>query len=177
MEVPPGENEKSSDDAPFVFQCAGCKTILGDTTAWVCTNETLKTITLHSVSKQVKVKNDLFTCTSPSTVDFGSSYNDLMCCGCDTTIGKLYHTTNQKLDSVRGHFSLLLHKLISYQIGSCTQTMRTSDIYEHMTLPSSFMQEMRVHMKKVQAIIVSINSRLSSVEKCLNDDDDQRDHT
>ena len=43
-----------------------------------------------------------------------SSYNNLVCCCCEAVIGKMYHTTNQQMDMVRGNYSLLLHRLLRY---------------------------------------------------------------
>lgn len=44
-----GKAEPAEDelDSPIVIQCGSCSVILGDSTAWVCANEALKTISLE----------------------------------------------------------------------------------------------------------------------------------
>lgn len=37
---------EESDTLPLVFQCAQCNSILGDSTAWVCANDVLRSISL-----------------------------------------------------------------------------------------------------------------------------------
>lgn len=37
-------------DAPLVFQCSQCREIIGDTFAWICSDQELNTITLSSMN-------------------------------------------------------------------------------------------------------------------------------
>jgi hypothetical protein len=46
----PDEADSSivASSSPVVFQCTQCNTIVGDSTAWVTSNELMRTITLGS---------------------------------------------------------------------------------------------------------------------------------
>ena len=38
--------EQDQSDAPLVFQCAGCNTVVGDSLSWTCANKDLRTVSL-----------------------------------------------------------------------------------------------------------------------------------
>ena len=46
IQLSPLDDNCGDKSFPLVFQCAKCAHILGDSTAWVCSNEDLRAVTL-----------------------------------------------------------------------------------------------------------------------------------
>ncbi|XP_022082562.1 uncharacterized protein LOC110974910 isoform X2 [Acanthaster planci] len=65
------ETAEDDNDVPVVLQCKNCNNIVGDSMAWVCANDDLKTITLHSITNSVTAGKKLMTSTTEG-IDLGS---------------------------------------------------------------------------------------------------------
>ena len=52
-------------DAPVVFQCKGCRTIVGDSLAFICSDAATKTLTLSAASR---ISRSADVLSSPSSV-------------------------------------------------------------------------------------------------------------
>ena len=99
---------------PLVFSCSNCKTIVGDSYAYICGNEQAKTITL-SAANNIERSADVFT--SKGGYDVGSTYFTFACSYCHTTIGRYYLTTSKGLDEIREKFTYFVNSLNSYELG------------------------------------------------------------
>lgn len=97
-----------------VFQCATCNSILGDSTSSIIEEDELKIMTLRSVCNVTK---DTKPCTSTHERDYGSTFQELICIGCQSSIGKFYVTTPRHLDNIRDYYSLCRSSINIYEIG------------------------------------------------------------
>ncbi|XP_048243444.1 protein Mis18-alpha-like [Haliotis rufescens] len=150
---------ESVDDPTLVFQCENCRSILGDSTAWVCSDETLKTITLQQVTDKVKVLDKL-----KSSPNCGSAFVPLYCRGCNEGIGMMYKTTARNRDAMRDRYSLFVSKMSSYEVGSCRSVQIPDD---DSKLP--LLAKLQADILKVQTVIVSMNARISAIEQYIGD--------
>eukprot|EP00301_Raphidiophrys_heterophryoidea_P009079 c133_g1_i1.p1 GENE.c133_g1_i1~~c133_g1_i1.p1 ORF type:complete len:182 (+),score=27.17 c133_g1_i1:38-547(+) len=85
--------------APTVFQCANCRTIVGDSLAFVGSSEELHTITLSAVRAVSIAKTQ--PVTSTQLPDVGCTYFLLYCGHCEERLGRMYNTTSRKFDALR----------------------------------------------------------------------------
>ncbi|XP_064610233.1 uncharacterized protein LOC135474227 [Liolophura sinensis] len=148
-------------DLPIVIQCGSCFVILGDSTAWVCANEALKTISLERVCPSVITKNDL--CTSRGGEDLGSTFMELVCTECKHVVGKQYKTTSRNLDIMRDIFTFEVDKIVSYQVGTADKGASIELTDEILTLSS--INTIRVELRKSQSLIVTLHHRIEALEK------------
>jgi hypothetical protein len=99
---------------PLVFSCTKCKTIVGDSFAFLCSSENVKTITLSAASN-IQRTSELYT--SFSDHDEGSTYFCFMCTGCQALLGRYYVTTSRDLDHIREKFTFNINEISSYELG------------------------------------------------------------
>lgn len=99
---------------PLVFSCSGCKTIVGDSYSFMCSNEQLKSITL-SAANNIERSADVYT--SKGGYDVGSTYFTFSCSSCHTPIERYYLTTSKDLDEIREKFTFFIDNLNTYEIG------------------------------------------------------------
>lgn len=111
-----GDDETSPVSGPLVFSCGNCRTIVGDSFSFLCSNEADKTITLSAASN-VKRGTQLFT--SYDTLDEGNSYFDFECIElrCRKKLGRYYVTTSKDLDHIREKFTFSVDAITSYELG------------------------------------------------------------
>ncbi len=78
------ENEKGSYSlsAPLIFQCIGCRIVVGDSFSFVCSNERKQTMTLSSA---LNVKSLPGFQTSMDEYDVASSYTLYSCKNCEVS--------------------------------------------------------------------------------------------
>lgn len=100
--------------APLVFSCSTCKTIVGDSYAFTCSNENTKSITLSAASN---IQRSAVVHTSKFGYDIGSTYFSFSCINCKTTFGKYYITTSRDLDELREKFTFSCEFLSTYELG------------------------------------------------------------
>jgi hypothetical protein len=122
----PPPPEPSEEDpvvkGPLVFFCRECKTIIGDSFAFVGASEEMDMITLSAVSNVVRLRNDkggVKQKTSTEGPDTGSSYVVLLCKECqDEEIGRYYNATTGQVDLMRNNYSFHTEKISSYELGT-----------------------------------------------------------
>ena len=99
----------NSDALPpaMVFQCANCRTIVGDSFSWLMAQRELSAIILHKVTENV--------CQSaPPVNEDNASYSYLLCNSCNEPLGRRYHTTPPELYHLFNKFALCLDAIIVY---------------------------------------------------------------
>ena len=91
----------------MVFQCANCRTIVGDSFSWLMAQRELSAIILHKVTENV--------CQSaPPVNEDNASYSYLLCNSCNEPLGRRYHTTPPELYHLFNKFALCLDAIIVY---------------------------------------------------------------
>lgn len=108
------ENESEETIPKLVFQCEGCKIIVGDSMAFSCSTEKLRSITL---AKACNVTHSNYIITAKDGSDVGCSYVKFFCSNCDAELGKFYCTTSAEYDPLRDKFTFSTDKLTSYELG------------------------------------------------------------
>ena len=72
---------------PMVLQCKGCHCIIGDSTAYISSNETIQIVALQTVCSITEAEMPI---TSRGTSDFGSTYVALSCTNCKVRFEFIY---------------------------------------------------------------------------------------
>lgn len=111
VEVGNFENE----DVDLIFQCGTCRSVVGDTRTEYEAHLDSKTLSLKG-AYGVTVEDKLFV--SESGHDAGCAYKVIVCEECKNNLGRMYTSTNAKLDSRRSAFTFDHSALTSYQLGS-----------------------------------------------------------
>ncbi|KAJ2612627.1 hypothetical protein EV177_002906 [Coemansia sp. RSA 1804] len=112
--------EAGTDDAidgPVVFSCSKCRTILGDTFAYVASIPERNYFGLQAVPESVVCSTKCKTSTERG--EEGSTYHELSCGECHQTVGRKYLTTTQDIDLIRGAYALDIQRVITYELGKC----------------------------------------------------------
>ena len=99
---------------PLVFSCAKCRTIVGDSLAFLTSSEEMRTITL-TASSNIRRSPDVYT--SKTGHDVGSTYFQFTCSNCQHLLGNYYLTTAKDLDNLREQFTFTVDSISSYQLG------------------------------------------------------------
>ena len=143
------DDEASPVSGPLVFSCGKCRTIVGDSFSFLCSNEEEKTITLAAASN---VKRGAHIFTSYNTLDEGNSYFDVNCldAGCKEKLGRYYVTTSKELDHVREKFTFSVDAITSYELGKA-QFGHTPDA-EVIELPAAEEEEPEVAVASVETV-------------------------
>ncbi|EDQ85828.1 uncharacterized protein MONBRDRAFT_28871 [Monosiga brevicollis MX1] len=110
-----GGGQEEEIEAPLVFQCDGCRRIVGDSFNWVDSNQELNVITLSRAPESLRVMERMETSTQGP--DLGSTYRYFLC-ACGMNLGRIYHTTPPQLDYLRGFYTYDLKALQSYTLGT-----------------------------------------------------------
>ena len=132
------DGDNADDDAqvsaPLVFSCSKCKTIVGDSFAFLSSNEEANTITLSAASN-IQRSAELFT--SYEALDEGSTYFCFMCNQpqCLQTLGRFYVTTSKDLDEVREKFTFNIDSITSYELGKAQHGKMPEPVV--LTVPES----------------------------------------
>lgn len=110
------ERDEEEDDVavPVVFQCGTCRSIFGDSYAFVGSSAELLLVTLSAVTNVTASTEPV---TARDGIDAGSSFYELLCAQCQTVLGRKYLTTPGPLDGLRGLFSFATTAIASYQLG------------------------------------------------------------
>lgn len=107
-------DEEEAIQAPLVFQCGNCRTILGDSYCFQGSNEDMSIITLTAASN-IQRSHDVYT--SKAGLDIGSTYFSFACSNCEHSLGKYYLTTSRDLDDLREKFNFAIENVTSYELG------------------------------------------------------------
>ena len=109
--------EVEPPEGAMVLMCAGCRGIVGDTSAFVALHHGLKGIALSSASDVEVMRRKPETSTRG--VDAGSSFLVVRCSNCQASVGRVYVSTPRHLDPLRNCFTFLSGEgVTSYALGS-----------------------------------------------------------
>ncbi len=156
------QHESVKFECPLVFQCSKCRSIIGDSLAWVGAYEDLSAVVLHHVSDSaIRTRRDRVT--SQNAFDLGSTFLILECQVCDELIGRIYKTTPKHLDDIRDCYCLDVKQVDSYQLGDFgTNVTRESDPFSMQTNTYLVSQ-----INKFQSIIVGLGERVAALEQSV----------
>lgn len=157
------KQQKSKSHSVTVFQCKKCRRIISDTISWcgAVDDDELKVFVVSSVVPE-SIKTDPQLTMSQTGLDRGSSYNDLLCAGCDTLLGRIYVTTTQHMDFARGMYAFLAEEMAFYLCGSYKQAEPGIDeAIRAMLKPSPTATAKQLAM--IQTMIMSIHTQLEAL--------------
>ena len=115
----PWMSSSADVSGPVVFQCKGCRTIVGDSLAFVTADAGTKTLTLSAASR---ISRSADVLSSPSSDFAGCSFHTLHCDHCQAQIGRVFISTSRRHDALRDAFTLDTEAIISHALGSSEYT-------------------------------------------------------
>ncbi|KAJ2792757.1 hypothetical protein GGI18_000128 [Coemansia linderi] len=173
-EMPDSNNSMrdTSDEAingPVVLSCNKCRTIVGDTFAYVASLPERNYIALQSVPESVVCGKTKKMATERG--EENSVYFELTCAECQAPIGRRYLTTVEDMDSIRNCFALDIDKVITYELGRCLGN-KTSEMpppefyastamYEEMTKLKSNLAALAAHVQKLELAVYRNGTSIS----------------
>ncbi|XP_074632885.1 uncharacterized protein LOC141891771 isoform X2 [Acropora palmata] len=141
------------EGSPVVFQCKSCKSIVGDSCAFVSSDRELEVICVSAVTSIVTLGDVLETSTEGA--DMGSTFRPLHCSACDLIIGRVYKTTPKEFD------------IFSYQVGSVVDRQNTSVTTEKiLDIPTAKMLETRI--SKIECVVMMLLEKMGQVGDSTN---------
>eukprot|EP00729_Bicosta_minor_P000834 gene834-493_t len=142
--------EEAADevDAPLVFQCRGCRAIVGDSFSWVCSDPELNSITLKAGSPNVAEDAALNTSQAGKT-PLTYSVVTIDC-----------NTTARKLDPIRDLATLDIDAITSYKLGAGISDGGFDE--ELLEIPTA--HNLRDDITKIQTMILVLSDRLEAIE-------------
>ncbi|KAL3658562.1 hypothetical protein V7S43_016446 [Phytophthora oleae] len=168
------EEEEEGAMPLVVFQCSTCRSIFGDSYAFVCSTEQLWLVTLSHVTN-VTLAPEVQTANTEH--DAGSSYFELLCQNCQAVLGRKYLTTPVALDGIRDLFSFSTEAITSYTLGEPMQkvdggedkAMTRAAAACHETMQKLAVERdevirLRVEIEKVKGLMVTMDDRLAQLE-------------
>ncbi|KAJ1958524.1 Protein Mis18-alpha [Dispira parvispora] len=161
-------SEAQDIQAPLVFQCTQCKTIIGDSFAWVGAFEELNGIVLSSKSKVIL---DLWSEGQRFiTLPRARIKNDAKCGECQQLLGRLYNATTSKWDLLRNCLLLQVDKILTYELGRTNSPPSKDDA--HLTsavLEYHSARSLSTSVTQMKQVLVALNERLTQVEAVVGD--------
>lgn len=157
------KQQKKQSHSVTVFQCKKCRRIISDTLSWcgAVDDDELKVFVVSSVVPE-SIKTDPQLTMAQNGLDRGSSYNDLLCAGCNTLLGRIYVTTTQHMDFARGMYAFLAEEMAFYLCGSYKQAEPGIDeAIRAMLKPSPTATAKQLAM--IQTMIMSIHTQLDAL--------------
>jgi len=160
----------------LVFQCSKCLSIVGDSCAFLCADNEMKTITLSAVSS-VSVSHSIKDLeTSTVGLDLGSTFYGFKCANCQTPLGRVYKTTASHLDYIRDYFTFDSDALLTYKLGSYQQIVAPIS-FPNLQLPTNQdYQRQEAKLSKMQHVLLLFKERLANLESILNEQQQQQQH-
>ena len=160
----------------LVIQCAGCRSILGDTA-----HNADRAVALGgyiAVDFPVAITKSHDSRTSREGIDCGATFTKLHCVGCGNNVGREYVTTPKSLDTLRGRcaFSTLLTTTYRVGLGAPSRTRDdeeetdsgSGDVDESAVLiaevDATATDEMRDDLTRMQQVILGLHERLMTLE-------------
>ncbi|ODQ51009.1 hypothetical protein SAICODRAFT_31532 [Saitoella complicata NRRL Y-17804] len=141
--------------APVIFQCASCRTIIGDSYAHITSHIDLNTFTLSS-APNITIREPILLSTDDESADKGCTYSELACAGCEATLGKMYRTTLRTLDEIRDMYTISLPAATLYEVGTTNSNV---DIPQGAS--GTYLLD---KLTKLQSLVVALHERLESLE-------------
>ncbi|PWN23580.1 hypothetical protein BCV69DRAFT_264734 [Microstroma glucosiphilum] len=104
IDVDAVETSSTPVEVDLVVQCKACRTIVGDSSAYVAARKDLGLLVLSSVAQHVVLSNTPSTAQDP---DLNSLYMplEITCGSCGSPLGKVYRMTAAGLDELRDGYS------------------------------------------------------------------------
>ncbi|KAG7386994.1 hypothetical protein PHYPSEUDO_014870 [Phytophthora pseudosyringae] len=180
------EGEEEGAMPLVVFQCSTCRSIFGDSYAFVCSTERLWLVTL-SHATNVALAPEVQTANTG--LDAGSSYLELLCHNCQAVLGRKYLTTPVALDGIRDLFSFSTEAITSYTLGDPMQkagggedeTMKQAaaachDTMQNLAADRYEVARLRDEMEKVKGLMVTVDDRLAQLEGAEPELEDEAEH-
>ena len=180
MEEMPSQ-EIEEDSLPLVvFQCSTCRSIFGDSYAFVSSTEQLWLVTLSHVTNVTLAPA---VQTANTGLDAGSSYYELLCHNCQAVLGRKYLTTPVVLDGIRDFYSFSTEAITSYTLGEPMQQVADQSMHQaaatcHMTMlkltaDRNEVTKLRDEMEKVKVLMVTVDNRLARLEGADPDSEEE----
>ncbi|BFZ63626.1 hypothetical protein YB2330_004757 [Saitoella coloradoensis] len=145
----------TSTTAPVIFQCASCRTIVGDSYAHITSHIDLNTFTLSS-APNITIRDPILLSTDDGSPDKGCTYSELACAGCEATLGKMYRTTLRTLDEIRDMYTISLPAATLYEVGTTS-----SNVEIPQGASGTYLLD---KLTKLQSLVVALHERLESLE-------------
>ncbi|ETL38156.1 hypothetical protein F441_10523 [Phytophthora nicotianae CJ01A1] len=177
------EEEEEGAMPLVVFQCSTCRSIFGDSYAFVCSTEQLWLVTLSHVTNVALAPE---VQTANTGLDAGSSYYELLCHNCQAVLGRKYLTTPVVLDGIRDLFSFSTEAITSYTLGDPMQKgeggedewMKQAAVVCHeamqkLAVDRSEVARLRDEMEKVKGLMVTVDDRLAHLEGAAPESEDE----
>ena len=144
-------DDEQTISGPLVFSCISCRTIIGDSFAFLRSDEDTQTVTLSGASN-IKRTEDLHT--SYQSYDEGSTYFVCKCAICDVDLGRYYVTTPADLDVLRENYTFHVNAVSSYELGKPETGEIASDV-EQVGHASS--EDMNSILSGVQSDVMKVS--------------------
>ncbi|KAJ2743928.1 hypothetical protein GGI20_003366 [Coemansia sp. BCRC 34301] len=177
------DNSDEAINGPVVLSCTKCRTIVGDTFAYVASLPERNYIALQAVPESV-VCGKSKKMTSERSEE-GSVYLELSCVECQATIGRRYLSTVEDMDSIRNTYALDIDKVITYELGKYMGDKQAGEgvlpppafyasaaMHEDLTMLKSNVAALAAHVQKLEQLIArgsgggsssSVNGGASSI--------------
>ncbi|KAJ1661395.1 hypothetical protein GGH95_003151 [Coemansia sp. RSA 1836] len=174
------DNSDEAINGPVVLSCTKCRTIVGDTFAYVASLPERNYIALQAVPESVICGKSKKMASERS--EEGSVYFELSCAECQATIGRRYLTTVEDMDSIRNAYALDIDKVITYELGKCMGDKQASEgampppafyasaaMHEDLAMLKSNVSALAAHVQKLEQLIArgggsgSVNGGASSI--------------
>ncbi|KAL4139588.1 hypothetical protein PRIC2_003083 [Phytophthora ramorum] len=180
------EGEEEGAMPLVVFQCSTCRSIFGDSYAFVCSTEQLWLVTLSHVTN-VALSPEVQTANAG--LHAGSSYFELLCHNCQAVLGRKYLTTPVALDGIRDLFSFSTEAITSYTLGDPIQQSEAGDqnmqhaaancseAMQKLAADRNEVARLRDEMEKVKGLMVTVDDRLAQLEGAEPDSEQEHDVT
>lgn len=154
------------DSSPIViFQCKGCKSVLGDSSAFVASDRELEVICVNGVTSVVTSAEVLETSTEGA--DVGSTFRPLHCSSCKLIIGRVYKTTPKEFDHFRNMFCFDREQIDSYQVGSLSEKQSTAlNTEQILDIPTARTLETRI--SKVECVVMMLVEKVGHLGDTAN---------
>jgi len=147
-----------------IFQCEKCRTILGDSSSYINFNSVLRSVTLYrsgrtsSLCVTVSEHKRIYESQIPEF--HRKEIQDVSCSHCSELIGFVFLNLSSGLSHINHHITLLVDKITSYETGAGpnpdTQSLMAS------------LDKVHQNMFKIQKVMMNLNERLVSIEKCFD---------
>ncbi|XP_007660239.2 protein Mis18-alpha isoform X1 [Ornithorhynchus anatinus] len=158
-----GRSRPQPPELPLVFLCARCKRPVGDSLAWVASDEEGSAVLLRCVSPNVSVDKEQKL--SSRANEYGCLIETLFCAGCSLNLGSIFRCTPRHLDFKRDLFCLSVDAIESYVLGSSEKPAVPESDGPLLTLQSRAVLEEA--LERAAVVLKEMGMRLSVVESKL----------
>eukprot|EP00002_Diphylleia_rotans_P015252 TRINITY_DN2958_c0_g1_i1.p1 TRINITY_DN2958_c0_g1~~TRINITY_DN2958_c0_g1_i1.p1 ORF type:complete len:243 (-),score=44.33 TRINITY_DN2958_c0_g1_i1:1125-1853(-) len=167
LQPPHDDAEDDDDDAPLVFQCRKCLTIIGDSSRLVSSDETWLLLSgLSSVFTQMQDS----TVVSPRNTHTKA---DAFCANCRSKLGYAIKDVQQdeSFDRTCWSFRIDISAITSYQLGHFEDPFSNVPKTKIQTnsAPAMDLNRLSEQILKIEKVILLFNERIVGIEKVLSE--------